>query len=548
MEHMAGFWDDGASPKAALAVLPDDLQALLLAWSAAPTAHPILGDWRQVGYRRGARDPQWPDSPERPHQVARTLDAGVFPDRGDEVSGPLQRLLDDVGRAGGGVVQLEAGRYMLDQPLFIRSSNVVLVGAGRHETTLHFTRPLAETIFPTHHWSWHGGQVYIAAPERVAESAHQGWDWNQNEGWLGDDVLATVAPAPRGALTLPVEDSSRLAPGAMVVLRIADSGDHRLMREMAGNGPGARDYPWSSTWLDAVTWSWPVRIVAVPSARTVTLEQPLRVTIPDGVVAELVELGPTVHDSGVESLTIENRLLPQTKHNVNPGSNGVCFHAVHDCWARDVHVVNADVAFSMTHAKSCTLSGISAGGRSLHHFTITRASSHDNLIEDFELEEFTVPAAPGSYLHGISVELLSSGNVWRRGSMRTGTFDSHRALPFENLRTDIRIVNKDGVPGGSFEAGPQFGARWAHWGISVLNGERLGIDITDVAPCSITAGITGLDRTRLASHRRSGELVLPGRSRFRDAGLRRRSGCGPGPARPPAAPRALALITDRRQG
>jgi len=170
----------------------------------------------------------------------------------------------------------------------------------------------------------------------------------------------------------------------------------------------------------------------------------------------------------------------------------VCFQAVHDCWATDVHVVNADVAFSMTAAKSCTMSGISAGGRSLHHFTITRAQSHDNLIQDFTLDDFTIPAAPGSYLHGISVEVLSSGNVWRRGTMHTGTFDSHRGLPFENLRTDITLVNKDAVPGGAFDAGPLFGARTVHWGIDVVSGESMCIEVSDVAPRSLTAGITGL--------------------------------------------------------
>jgi len=127
-----------------------------------------------------------------------------------------------------------------------------------------------------------------------------------------------------------------------------------------------------------------------------------------------------VHDSGVEHLTIENDLRPQTVHNENPGSNGVCLQAVHNCWANDIHVVNADVAFSMTYAKSCTVSDVSAGGRSLHHFTITRECSHDKLIEDFTLEEFTIPAVEGSYLHGISVEGLSSGNVWRRGTLITG--------------------------------------------------------------------------------------------------------------------------------
>ena len=251
-------------------------------------------------------------------------------------------------------------------------------------------------------------------------------------------------------------------------------------------------YPWDTTQLDGAVWRWPVVVSEVLSPRLVRLQQPLRVTIHPETPARVRQLGPSVYDSGVEGLTIENALRAQTAHNEHPGSNGVCFQAVHDCWATDVHVLNADVAFSMTSAKSCMLSGISAGGRSLHHFTITRTQSHDNLVEDFVLEDFTVSAAPASYLHGISVEQLSSGNVWRGGTMHTGTFDSHRGLPFENLRTNITLVNKDAVPGGAFDAGPLFGARTAHWGIEVLSGESLCIDVTDVAPRSLTAGLTGL--------------------------------------------------------
>src|SRR5262249_29458892 len=154
----------------------------------------------------------------------------------------------------------------------------------------------------------------------------------------------------------------------------------------------ALTYPWDSTVLDGARWTWPVVITEVLDDRRVRLQQPLRITVHPETPARLRALGPTVHDSGVEGVTIENALRVQTIHTENPGSNGVCFQAVHDCWATDVHVVHADVAFSMTAAKSCTLRGISAGGRSLHHFTISRAHSHDNLIEDFELEEFTVPA------------------------------------------------------------------------------------------------------------------------------------------------------------
>jgi hypothetical protein len=473
--------------------LPGDVEEVVAAWSESPSTHPLIGDWRRVGYRRGAR---------RPEATGRIVEAsrlGIGPDDADDTSELLQAALDEIGASGGGVLRLDAGRYLLDRPLFIHHSNVVLRGAGKHETTLFFPKPLAESVHANTAWSWTGGQIFFVARERLAASTTSEWasGWGRDEGWLPGETLATVAPSARGTDVLEVDDTAALEPGPMVLLEVADTpgGHHRMLREMGGDVEGTRSYPWDSTVLADAVWTWPVVITEVLDTRRVRVEQPLRITIHPETTATLRALGPTVHDSGVEGLTIENALRVQTKHNENPGSNGVCFQAVHDCWVTDVHVVHADVAFSMTAAKSCTLRGISAGGRSLHHFTITRAHSHDNLVEEFVLDEFTIPAVPGSWLHGINVEVLSSGNVWRRGTMHTGTFDSHRGLPFENLRTNITLVNKDAVPGGAFDAGPLFGARTVHWGIDVLSGETMCMDVTDVAPRSLTAGITGLDET-----------------------------------------------------
>ena len=422
---------------------------------------------------------------------------GVNPDDPDDASARLQTLLNEIGGAGGGVLSLKPGRYVLDNPLFIHDSNVVLRGAGKDKTILYFPRPLAESLHPGFQWSWTGGQIFFTSRERLAASKAEGFKWRDEggaEGWLAGEEVAAVAPAPRGTQVLLVDDTRSFTAGEMALLEVKDppTSNHRMLREMAGDVEGAHSFPWEDTSLDGFAWTWPVVVTDVLSPRTIRIEQPLRVAIHPESAARFRTLGPTVHDSGVESLTIENRLVTQTVHNENLGSNGVCFQAVHDCWATAIHVLNADVAFGMTSAKSCTLTGISAGGRSLHHFTISREASADNLIQDFVLGDFTVPAAAGSYLHGINVEQLSSGNVWRRGVMHTGTFDSHRGLPFENLRTDIVLVNKDAVPGGGFQAGPQFGARSVHWGITVTSGETLGMDITDVAPRSLTAGIVGL--------------------------------------------------------
>ena len=68
----------------------------------------------------------------------------------------------ELGTGGGGILELDRGRYVLRSVhSFIHDSNVVLKGAGKAETTLYFSRPLAESVRPGHFWSWTGGQIYF---------------------------------------------------------------------------------------------------------------------------------------------------------------------------------------------------------------------------------------------------------------------------------------------------------------------------------------------------------------------------------------------------
>jgi hypothetical protein len=128
-------------------------------------------------------------------------------------------------------------------------------------------------------------------------------------------------------------------------------------------------------------------------------------------------------------------------------------------------------------------------GRGSHHPYFCREGSHDNLVEDFRIAARTVPAPPGTQLHGINVEGLSSHNVWSRGVMEAGTFDTHRGMPFGNVRTEITVEN-DGRHGGDASAGPLYGARFTHWNVTVTNGRAGLVRIDTIAPYSATVGIS----------------------------------------------------------
>ncbi|WP_242002175.1 glycoside hydrolase family 55 protein [Kribbella steppae] len=452
-----------------------------------------------AGYRGGSR-------PRRPGVVARVTDFGARPGSSDDSAAAFNRAVEYAGTRGGGTVVVPPGVYRLDSPVWIHWSGVVLKGSGRERTILHFTRPIEESYRPNlqstgnSRWSWTGGQIWVIAPERKARSEAE--DFASTEGWLLGETLADVGSASRGQQTLVVSSTEHLAAGDIVVLETDNPADAGVLRHLAGDVPGTREYDWpvkapqlttgsGGQYVQYAKLQWPVRIAEVLGDRLVRLAQPLRYDLRPSWPSRLREIGPTVHDVGVESLTIRNELRPMTAHNKHPGSNGLCFQAVHDCWADDVRVENCDLGFGFTTTKAVTLANVVVGGRSAHHSFACRMQSHDNLVDGFEIEPFSVPLPTGALHHGLNLEGLSAGNVWRRGQMAEGTFDTHRAMPFENARTDITLVN-NGRVGGSAASGPLFGARIAHWNIRITSGSPYAIHLADVAPRSITVGLQGL--------------------------------------------------------
>ncbi|MFG1818421.1 glycosyl hydrolase family 28-related protein [Kribbella sp. NPDC049174] len=479
---------------------PPDLSTRLLSeWAEAPGAHPLIPDLSHAGYRGGSR-------PRRPRVVANVTDFGARPGSPDDCAGAFNRAVEYAGTRGGGTVVVPPGVYRLDSPVWIHWSGVVLTGSGRERTILHFTRPIEQSYRPNlqstgnSRWSWTGGQIWVIAPERKARSEAE--DFASTEGWLLGETLAEVGSASRGQRTVVVSSTEHLTAGDIVVLETDNPADAGVLRHLAGDVPGTREYDWpvkapqlttgsGGQYVQYATLQWPVRIAEVLGDRLVGLAQPLRYDLRPSWPSRLREIGPTVHDVGVESLTIRNELRPMTAHNKHPGSNGLCFQAVHDCWADDVRVENCDLGFGFTTTKAVTLTNVVVGGRSAHHSFACRMQSHDNLVDGFEIEPFSVPLPTGALHHGLNLEGLSAGNVWRRGRMAEGTFDTHRAMPFENARTDITLVN-NGRVGGSAASGPLFGARIAHWNIRITSGSPYAIHLADVAPRSITVGLQGL--------------------------------------------------------
>lgn len=462
-----------------------------------PYTHPQIPYVGRAGHRAGADFP-------RPPVAANVLDYGAKPDGSADAAPAINRAIADAGRAGGGTVLLPAGTYRVDGLVHLAYSGVALRGEGSALTKLYATRNLTELIgrYGSRYggdkssWSWAGGIVWLCPKDRwdSLTAAIRAEDW-PFEGWTGNKrdewrPLTAVAPAARGDRTVTVTDATLLRPGSLVLLRLAEDAGHTLLQHMAGGGPGPEAYTWDDkTKLTSyVPYEWPVRITRV-EGRKVTLERPLPLDVRPEWEPQFTTLVEPLTGAGVEGLTLEAVETPQSPHLLDKGYNGVTFQCAYDCWAEDVVVRHVDNGFGLVAASACTLRHTRVEGRGAHHPYFCREGSHDNLIEDFTVARRTVPAPDGTQLHGINVEGLSSHNVWSRGLMETGTFDTHRGMPFANVRTDITVHN-DGRHGGDASAGPLYGARFTHWNVTVTN-ERAGlVKIDEIAPYSATVAIS----------------------------------------------------------
>ncbi|MCX5049141.1 glycosyl hydrolase family 28-related protein [Streptomyces sp. NBC_00474] len=475
-------------------------------FTRTPFTHPQIPYVGRAGYRGGAAH-----FPRRPASAAVSpgaaevdvRDYGAVPDGRTDSAPAINRAIAAAGRAGGGTVTVPPGTFRIGDVIRIGHDNVVLRGAGSGRTTLYATKNLTELIgvYGSRYggtkssWSWAGGLIWLAPKARwdslVAAIRAQAWPF---EGWTGNrrdewQTLTAVEPARQGSWTVRVANPAPLRPGTLVLLRLSDDPAHTLLQHMAGGGPGPAAYYWEdkTKLLSYVPYEWPVRIARVRGC-TVTLQRPLPLDLRPEWSPQFTTHIRELTGSAVEGLTLRMIPTPQSPHLLDKGYNGVVLQCAYDCWVDDVTVRDVDNGFGLVAASSCTLRRTRVGGRGEHHPYFCREGSHDNLIEDFTIEQRTVPAPADTQLHGINVEGLSSYNVWSRGDMRMGTFDSHRGLPFANVRTDITVDN-NGRHGGDASAGPLFGARFAHWNIRVTNGRAGLVKLDGLAPYSATVGV-----------------------------------------------------------
>ncbi len=449
-------------------------QELWEQFSQSPGTHPNIPDCSYAGYRYGEKTPAPP-----PHvQRFDVIEYGAVGDGITDDTAAIRRAIAAAGTYGGGVVSFPKGAYRLSELLHIGNSGIVLSGAGTAHTQLVFHRSLTDMLGPSRSYgksefSWCGGLIWAGPVDPLSMSgAVTAWK-QRDSSWEEWKFGAAVAEIKTAAYTgdtdivLSEEVDPGLQPGELIVLRWSwDAQDPSVLMHIAGHEL-MNLYPWqeeAQELLELGQFLWPVEVAELLPGNVVRLKQPLRIDCRANMKVTLHRPYGYLTEIGVEGLTLQMVHEERTDlHLQDVGFNGVYLNQVTHGWIRDVRIRDAQNGVILSSSKHISVTNVAIEGKDHHHAFAVRCGSHDNLFSGFRID-----AKPW---HGINTERLSCGNVWANGYMRHGTFDSHRAMSFDCIRTAITVHN-DGTPGGGPQSGPFLGKRVVHWNVLVSGSSR----------------------------------------------------------------------------
>ncbi len=295
----------------------------------------FLHDFSYAGYHRG-EDP----IPHINTKITDLTGAPYFADNTGtkDVTAILQKALDDVGKAGGGVVYLPAGTYQLNvsaakkNPIKISYSHTVLRGAGVGKTFIYNNQSNVR------------GMAIINVKPGPAS------------GWTGKGSTAIYLSQDLAAPTdiIPLSSVKDFEVGDWIVLRsdvTADFIDEHQMNELWGTGMNG-----------TIFYRY---IVAIDKKRkTLRIDAPTRYFLKQRDSARVYKVQPQLSEVGLEHFSIGNRetLLPGFG-DIDFGKQGTGSYEIHGsdfirvnnaihCWIKNINTYKPSANLQDIHLVS----------------------------------------------------------------------------------------------------------------------------------------------------------------------------------------------------
>jgi hypothetical protein len=452
-----------------------ETNSLWLEYKKNPNSHPQIPNNSYAGYGYG----------EKKQELfinAQLINIKQFGAKGDgkaDDSNAISRALSSIKGNAPIRIYFPNGEYLFSRQIVVNRSFISFSGESRENTKLVFLNSLNEInperkIGEVSPYAWSRGLLEFRP--KIHDEDYNGWGAEKS-------LAKALGNHSEGSLEIIFSSYRKLNPN-LYFIRWNLKKSKNVLDYMAGIpvGEGAQWRDNAKHWRDRKFILWPVEIVSIEKNRAF-LKQPLRLPIGLADEVEILAAPDLLRDIRVENLTIKTNRKKASKHLQERGYNGIFVHRVFNGTIQNVDLNNVDNGILLNAVKNITIEKVEIVGSLSTHHGFFNKYAEDVLIQDFKID------AP--IIHGINADLRGSGNVWRMGRMKFGTFDLHRGMQFDNIRTNIEI-NNTGDSGGDVDAGPMQGRRVVHWNIAILNKRLNNILQPEFFPFGALVGIRGV--------------------------------------------------------
>jgi hypothetical protein len=404
---------------------------LWLDYEAARRAgtEPELADFSYAGYHTGTRA-----IPSAAWKVFNVTDFGAVANDDKSDKEAVIAAIRAAEANGSGIIYFPPGRFRLNdesdphnQPIHIRSSNIVLRGSGSGEggTELFFERHM-DPADPKKLWTCpYAIQIVGKGNTRVAS--------------------AVVADARRETFSVQVAQADNFQPGDWVELAYLDNSPAAVAAAVA---PHAVEPAWKTIINKGVEINEIHRIKAIDGA-TLTLMEPIHasVEVAKGWMVRKLEM---LQEIGIEDLAFVGNWHDDFVHHKDAIHDGgwSCIEMARcaNSWIRDCRFTDWNRPLAINRSAAITVQDIVMDGTPGHSSLTLQWTCH-SLVQRLDDR--------ASHWHAAGVAKTSSGNVFLRSSYADDTcFESHASQPRWTLLDNIAGGWKYGRWGGALVEQP----------------------------------------------------------------------------------------------
>jgi hypothetical protein len=317
-----------------------------------------LDDFSYVGYRLGEQS--LGTVPCR--KVVRITGKG-------DISAELQSAIDTVGAAGGGIVAIPKGGYIMSSAVVIPYDNVSIEGEGSTDTSIR-----VPSDYHSHEAS-NMAEALFTFGRKLGAS---------NRGWVDKGPVVASVPGVihRGDLAVNTSDASKVDVGAWLVVQ-----QYFWQALVDDNSHNPDQWQANSTFDHSIFSFSYLRRVVDKSGNRIFLDAPIPETLDPANNPVNIRLtdGQMHENSGIAGLTIgfDKNVDPSTGR---PHGTAVYFEGMRDGWVYDVHVsefprngLYADFSARITFL-DCTVDGAQDKGGNGYGYGFLEGASQSLLF------------------------------------------------------------------------------------------------------------------------------------------------------------------------